>query len=52
MTADILTGADTLTDDEQELWYGKISVGTPAVTYTGRSFQMSQTRAQLTRILI
>ncbi|VDB83061.1 unnamed protein product [Peniophora sp. CBMAI 1063] len=28
------TGSDALTDDEQELWYGKISVGTPAVTYT------------------
>lgn len=28
------TGSDDLTDDEAELWYGTISVGTPAVDYT------------------
>ncbi|EIW85948.1 acid protease [Coniophora puteana RWD-64-598 SS2] len=28
------TGTDALTDDNSELWYGKISVGTPAVNYT------------------
>ncbi|EIW79799.1 acid protease [Coniophora puteana RWD-64-598 SS2] len=28
------TGNDALTDDNSELWYGKISVGTPAVDYT------------------
>lgn len=27
------TGSDSLTDDNQELWYGKISVGTPPVDY-------------------
>ena len=29
------TGADSLTDDSDVLWYGTISVGTPAVEYTG-----------------
>ena len=29
------TGSDALTDDDAELWYGSISVGTPAVTFTG-----------------
>ena len=29
------TGKDALTDDDAELWYGTISVGTPAKTYTG-----------------
>ena len=29
------TGSDALTDDAQELWYGEISVGTPAKTFTG-----------------
>ncbi|TFY81196.1 hypothetical protein EWM64_g2817 [Hericium alpestre] len=28
------TGADALTDDEAQLWYGSISVGTPAKKYT------------------
>ncbi|ETW79235.1 aspartic peptidase [Heterobasidion irregulare TC 32-1] len=28
------TGSDALTDDDAELWYGSISVGTPAVTFT------------------
>lgn len=28
------TGEDALTDAQEQLWYGKISVGTPAVTYT------------------
>ncbi|KZS90516.1 acid protease [Sistotremastrum niveocremeum HHB9708] len=28
------TGSDSLTDDNSQLWYGKISVGTPATTYT------------------
>ncbi|KIJ14861.1 Merops: A01.UPA [Paxillus involutus ATCC 200175] len=28
------TGADALTDDNSQLWYGTISVGTPANTYT------------------
>jgi cathepsin D len=27
-------GNEALTDDEEELWYGTISVGTPAVKYT------------------
>ncbi|KAI0318418.1 acid protease [Amylostereum chailletii] len=27
-------GADALTDDSEELWYGKISVGTPAKSFT------------------
>jgi hypothetical protein len=31
------TGSDKLTDDHEELWYGSISVGTPAVAYTGKS---------------
>lgn len=30
------TGSDDLTDDEAELWYGTISVGTPATKYTGK----------------
>ena len=29
------TGADSLTDDSEELWYGTISVGTPASDFTG-----------------
>ena len=29
------TGSDSLTDDDQELWFGAISVGTPASTFTG-----------------
>ncbi|KAI0060071.1 acid protease [Artomyces pyxidatus] len=28
------TGSDPLTDDEAQLWYGAISVGTPAKTFT------------------
>lgn len=32
------TGANALTDDNGELWQGTISVGTPAVTYTGLSY--------------
>lgn len=28
------TGSDSLIDDSNVLWYGDISVGTPAVTYT------------------
>ncbi|KIJ60518.1 hypothetical protein HYDPIDRAFT_98543 [Hydnomerulius pinastri MD-312] len=28
------SGGDALTDDQSELWYGKISVGTPAKIYT------------------
>jgi cathepsin D len=28
-------GSDPLTDGSEELWYGAISVGTPAVKYTG-----------------
>ncbi|KAI0310964.1 acid protease [Amylostereum chailletii] len=28
------TGSDKLTDDSEDLWYGKISVGTPAKTFT------------------
>lgn len=30
------TGKDSLTDDSAQLWYGKISVGSPAVDYTGK----------------
>jgi cathepsin D len=29
------TGADPLTDDDQELWQGTISVGSPAEQFTG-----------------
>lgn len=29
------TGNDASTGDNSQLWYGKISVGTPAVDYTG-----------------
>lgn len=29
------TGKDALTDDSAQLWYGKISVGSPAKDYTG-----------------
>jgi cathepsin D len=29
-------GNDALTDSDEELWYGSISVGTPAVKYSGR----------------
>ena len=32
------TGADILTDDNSLLWYGDISVGTPANTFTGKLF--------------
>jgi hypothetical protein len=28
-------GSDPLTDAQEELWYGAISVGTPAVKFTG-----------------
>jgi cathepsin D len=31
------TGSDQLTDDHEELWYGTISIGTPAVAFTGKS---------------
>ena len=30
------TGADPLTDYKEQLWYGTISVGTPANTFTGK----------------
>jgi len=30
------TGADALTNDDNKLWYGAISVGTPAKTFTGK----------------
>lgn len=29
------SGHNPLTDDENSLWYGEITVGTPATTYTG-----------------
>jgi cathepsin D len=29
------TGSNKLTDDHEELWYGTISVGTPAIAFTG-----------------
>ena len=29
--------SDPLTDDNAQLWYGSITVGTPAVTFTGKS---------------
>jgi cathepsin D len=29
------TGSDQLTDDDSELWYGTISIGTPPVQFTG-----------------
>jgi cathepsin D len=29
------TGSESLTSDAQKLWYGTISVGTPAKTFTG-----------------
>jgi hypothetical protein len=32
------SGGDSLTDFNAQLWYGSISVGTPAVTYTGMTF--------------
>lgn len=35
------TGKDSLTDDSSQLWYGKISVGSPAVDYTGKLIQSS-----------
>ena len=42
---------DPLTDDSAELWYGPITVGTPAVTYTGKSFQHWQiTLAKFNRV--
>lgn len=31
------TGNDPLTDDSSQLWYGKISVGSPPVEYTGKN---------------
>jgi hypothetical protein len=34
------TGSDQLMDDHEELWYGTISVGTPAVAFTGK-FRLS-----------
>jgi hypothetical protein len=32
------TGGDPLTDYHARLWYGTISVGTPAVSFTGEMF--------------
>jgi hypothetical protein len=29
------TGSDSLTDDNSDLWYGTISIGTPPVEFTG-----------------
>jgi cathepsin D len=29
------TGSVTLTDDNSDLWYGSIEIGTPAVPFTG-----------------
>lgn len=34
------TGKDALTDDDSQLWYGKISVGTPATEYTGTNLPL------------
>ena len=31
-------GSDSLTDDNAQLWYGTISVGTPPKTFTGVTF--------------
>jgi hypothetical protein len=28
--------SDPLTDDDAQLWYGSITVGTPPVTFTGK----------------
>ena len=33
---------DPLTDDSAQFWYGNITVGTPAVTYTGKSLRHCQ----------
>ena len=41
------TGANALTDDNSQLWYGTISVGTPAKTFTGK---LSCTHFQRTRV--
>jgi cathepsin D len=30
------TGNDPLTDDNAQLWYGKITAGTPSTTFTGK----------------
>ena len=35
------TGGDPLTDDNASMWYGAISVGTPAVSLTGEMFLLS-----------
>jgi hypothetical protein len=35
------TGGDPLTDGNARLWYGAISVGTPAVSLTGEMFLLS-----------
>jgi cathepsin D len=35
------TGSDWLTDDNSELWYGSISVGTPPVSFTGTTLSHS-----------
>ena len=32
------TGSVQLTDDDSDLWYGAISIGTPPVQFTGISF--------------
>ena len=32
------TGNDPLTDSDEQLWYGTISVGTPPVSFTGTTF--------------
>ena len=34
------SGSDSLTDDNSQLWYGTISVGTPAVSFTGMTFYL------------
>jgi hypothetical protein len=38
----------SLTDDSAQLWYGSISVGTPAVTFTGTSLSNWEITAKLT----
>jgi cathepsin D len=47
------TGSDQLTDDHEELWYGTISVGTPAVAFTGkpRVNRTTPKRIQLTFLI-
>jgi hypothetical protein len=47
------TGSDQLTDDHEELWYGTISVGTPAVAFTGkpRVNRATPRRTQLTFLI-